>query len=70
MQWVYMIPGVYIEYEGLHTIHEDTDKQALEVLYTYPVGRCRCEDCQREMKRYGITGEEVDALLDKVERSK
>lgn len=66
--WIYATPGVYVEYEGLHTIHEDTQREALKVLYTYPIGRCRCEDCKREMKRYGITGEEVEALLEKAKK--
>ena len=68
--WVYLMPGVYVEYEGLHTIHEDTQKEALAVLYNYPIGRCYCEDCKREMERTGITAEEVDARMADVERSK
>lgn len=42
--WVYLSKGWCWDDEGLHTIHEDTQKEVLSCLrYTQ---RCGCTECQ------------------------
>jgi hypothetical protein len=42
--WIYLNRGWYWDDKGLHTIHEDTQREALEQLrYTDP---CDCDYCR------------------------
>lgn len=47
--WCYTADGFYSPYMDCHTIHEDTQKQLLEVIRG--IEPCDCEECKEEINR-------------------